>query len=720
MKKMLFTLALCAVTVACLAIPAKPGQWKTIRLADGTEVRAELRGDEFLSYWQAADGTRYVMEENESYVVADFAALQRQAMERREAVWAPRRAGGRQARRVGEPTALTTGTHKGIIILVQYQDKAFQEENTRDYFDAFINTTGYSDNNGFVGSVHDYFIDNSNGLFDLTFDVFGPYTLSHTYSYYGRNSGGNKDQRASEMIREACQLADDDVDFTQYDWDGDGEVEEVFVVYAGKGEADGGDANTIWPHMSSIWAQFDGVRVSTYACGSELNGGGIIDGIGTICHEYSHCLGLPDLYDVEYGGNYGMAVWSLMDAGSYNGNGFIPSGYSGYDKMFVGWQQPIELTEAITVTGIQALSEGGNTYIVYNDNYSDEYYIIENRQRTKWDAGQYGNGVLITHVDYDETLWSWNRVNSNINYYGVSNDHQRCTIIPADNNTGLSYADQLAGDLYPYGDKDSLTIHSTPQATLYNTNSYGDKLFYIAISDIAHSGGLASFKFALTEPYVEPVEPFDGFFYESFNRCNGRGGNGNVWGGSLVGVASLSPDNTGWTGNIYGANECASVGSKSGNTIYPGETTTPAFDIDGDVTLSFRAAPWRSDATSLQLSVTGDATLSKTTFTLTDQAWTDFAVKLSGTGSVQLTFTGQGRFFLDEVKAVAYQEGDVIDEPDDPEDPEDPVDPTAIRSVVSAPQADGRIYTLDGRYAGSNALLLRPGIYIRNGKKFVK
>ena len=175
----------------------------------------------------------------------------------------------------------------------------------------------------------DYYHDQSYGKFNLVFDVVGPVNLDKSFVYYGRNFGED-DLNAPEMIIECCQAVDDEVDFSEYDWDGDGVVEEVFVLYAGYGEATSGGANTIWPHMwslsdasnynNNVPKEFilDGVFIDIYACSNELYSyaGTTEMGLGVICHEFSHCLGFPDLYDTSYGGNFGMDDWDILDGGS--------------------------------------------------------------------------------------------------------------------------------------------------------------------------------------------------------------------------------------------------------------------------------------------------------------------------------------------------------------------------------------------------------------------
>ena len=469
------------------AVPARRGQWKTLRLKDGTEVRAQLMGDEILHYWQDADGRKYVCTGDEE--------VYERATPQFEAKRGARSARRMQSRRRMESANNYIGKKKGLVILAQYPNKKFAWDSDSLMFTRLLNERGFKDGY-FKGSVKDYFYDQSGGLFELDFDVFGPVTLPQNYGYYGRDAGEEGDDvRPGEMIIDACELVDNQVDFADYDWNGDGYVDQVFVVYAGMGQADGGTASTIWPHEWTLWdavghtLRLDGVDINTYACGNELDGNEKLAGIGTICHEFSHCLGLPDMYDTRpNGNNYGMGPWDLMDQGSYNGDGYRPAGYTSYEKMVCGWQEPIVLSTSTEVNGMKPLSEGGNSYIIYNDNFIDEYYLLENRQRTGWDADLYAQGMLILHVDYDPYAWEQNIVNN-------EPSHQRCTIIHADNSDGWSYRD-LKGDLYPYQKNDSLSNESFPRASLFNKNKDGSLLMNKAVLNITQNADKTmSFKF---------------------------------------------------------------------------------------------------------------------------------------------------------------------------------------------------------------------------------
>ena len=764
MKKVLSTLLLVFITVAAMAVPAKKGLWKTITLENGQEVKALLKGDEFGHYWHAIDGKRYVAVEGqyreETPEMRQMAASRRvQAQQRRMARLPKKAANG--VRRASEAHL---NQKKGLILLVNFKDVKFQEENNQAFYNNVANTPGYTDENGFQGSVADYFKDQSRGKFELTFDVVGPVTVSKNAKYYGENDANGEDKHPEEMVVEAVKLAKDQVtNWNQYDWDGNGEVDQVMIIYAGEGEADGGAESTIWPHEWQLqyvnldFEVVDGLKINTYAVANEGSvqqdyWTGIeyfaVNGIGTICHEFSHCLGLPDMYDTGYGGYYGMGAWSLMDSGSYNGDGFIPSGYTSYDKYCIGWIEPTELTTATEVNDMHAVNESDDVYIIKNAAHPDEYYLIESRQKKGWDAETPAKGMLILHVDYDPDIWLYNLVNSNSDgSYGLPvNDHQRCTIFHADgvdktgeiydkindiiekmeNASGSAYdklEDQyydlwdqydadVKGDVYPQEGNKQLTNTSKPRAFLYNKNSDGCKLMNISITDITqNANGTMAFKFApdnsgteegdntvygystTTKPDVEGA-----LFYESFDMCDGKGGNDGMWSGQIA-TGQFNTDNEGWTAEKgYGANECAKFGTSS----IAGSATTPAFAMNGTGVLTFRAGAWnaKNDETTLNVSVS-NGTISVTSVEMEKGNFTDYEATITATGNVKITFeSAKGRFFLDE---VLVKESTT----------------TAIRTVDTTANQTTRIYSLDGRYAGSDSQLLRRGIYIVNGRKVV-
>ena len=275
-------------------------------------------------------------------------------------------------------------------------------------------------------------------------------------------------------------------------------MEQVVVIYAGQGEANGGGKTAIWPHEWELtesdygkYLQLDKVRISTYACSSELSSPTRIDGIGTICHEFSHCLGLPDMYDEDQK-NYGMGYWDIMDNGCYNGNGFQPAGFTAYEKMYCGWLEPTVLSRDTLISGVEPLSEGGEAFIIYNDAHPDEFFMLENRQMTSWDKSLPGSGLLVYHVDYNADAWFWNVVNSYTTYYDIynkeyENDHERCSVVQADNNKS-KLPKGLAGDTYPYQLNDSLTAFSKPATTLFHEDLQGNQKLQVAVMNIRKNG----------------------------------------------------------------------------------------------------------------------------------------------------------------------------------------------------------------------------------------
>ena len=518
MKKLYLMLSmLFAFGTAANAVPAKKLQ-KVITLANGTQVSVELRGDEYLSWWEGTDGTAYRTTATDENV---FEAFDLEAQKPAAAARRARTEQGRVARLARVKNSLKgaddkmrglggdhityKGVKKGLVVLVDFKNKKFADGHDLEYYKNVINGKDFSDEEeGYVGSVRDYFLAQSNGQFELDFDVVGPVTMSKNYGYYGNDGAYQKDEKVYEMIKEACDGIKDQVNLKNYDWDGDGEADQVFFLYAGLGQASGGSAGTIWPHESELRYWPCGVlsyptgKINTYACANELqpetqgSSRYISAGIGTICHEFSHCLGFADMYDTTGGGGYGMSVFDVMDQGSYNGNGFVPCNYTAFERIYAGWVEPIELIDPATVKDMKSVSDYGRPFIMYNYKNTNEYFLLENRQNTGWDKGLYGsNGLLIVHVNYVPSRWANNSVNSSAEKILC------CTVVNADGsreNTQYS----LQGDLYPYEVKgvtmnDEFTDYSEPAAKLYNKNSDNSYALGIPITKIKRSKGSVSF-----------------------------------------------------------------------------------------------------------------------------------------------------------------------------------------------------------------------------------
>lgn len=517
MKKLYLMLSmLFAFGAAANAVPAKKLQ-KVITLTNGTQVSVELRGDEYLSWWEGTDGTAYRATADENVFEAFDLEAQKPAAAARRA----RAEQGRVARLARVKNSLKgaddkmrglggdhityKGVKKGLVVLVDFKNKKFADGHDLEYYKNVINGKDFSDEEeGYVGSVRDYFLAQSNGQFELDFDVVGPVTMSKNYGYYGNDGAYQKDEKVYEMIKEASDGIQDKVNLKDYDWDGDGEADQVFFLYAGLGQASGGSASTVWPHESELryWPcgvlSYSTGKINTYACANELqpetqgSSRYISAGIGTICHEFSHCLGFADMYDTTGGGGYGMSVFDVMDQGSYNGNGFVPCNYTAFERIYAGWVEAIELESPATVKDMKSVSDYGRPFIMYNYKNTNEYFLMENRQNTGWDKGLYGsNGLLIVHVNYVPSRWANNSVNSS------AEKIQCCTVVNADGsreNTQYS----LQGDLYPYEVKgvtmnDEFTDESEPAAKLYTKNSDNSYALGIPITQIKRSKGSVSF-----------------------------------------------------------------------------------------------------------------------------------------------------------------------------------------------------------------------------------
>lgn len=500
-------MAVWMTAMMAMAVPAKRVK-RTITLGDGCVKEVVLRGDERVHFYEDADGQAFVQHPDGRFVREEKSVLearwQQRMKEQQQRLALRRESRSRQVvtRAWGDATNPVSGRKKGLVILVNFSDVKMQEMYGNAFFNDFFNKVGFSEN-GMAGSVHDFFYESSYGKLDLDFDVVGPVTVSKGMAYYGQNDSDGMDLHPAEMVIEACRKADElGTDFKQYDWDGDGYVDQVFVVYAGYSEASGASENTIWPHEYDLNSAhyygdgsgtllLDGVRVNTYAVSSELAGsrGTTADGIGTACHEFSHCLCLPDLYDTDTAVNFGMDAWSVMDYGCYSGQsgiGECPTAYTSYERMYCGWLTPVELKEPQNIQGLKALATNPEAYILYNEANRNEYYLLENRQQEGFHRYDPGHGLLVIHVDFNKNVWINNSVNN-------TSTHQRVTVIPADN---VLSSGSLRGDVWPgTSGNTSLTDNSKPAATLYNANTDGRMLMGKPIEQITERKGLVSFVF---------------------------------------------------------------------------------------------------------------------------------------------------------------------------------------------------------------------------------
>lgn len=415
------------------AVVAKPGLIEAAQ-PDGTTLSIRLEGNEDLHFAYAEDGTLLTEDENGFYVPA----TDNEIAEKRRQNALKRRSG---------PGLMyddfpAYGERRALVILVQFTNRKFTINNPKDFYTRMLNENGFSDSNS-TGSARDYFIASSDSIFRPVFDVYGPVTVPNDYSYYGKNDFFGNDSQPERMVIDACNLLDEEIDFTLYDCDGNGVVDNIYIFYAGYGEADGGGANTIWPHSwdlskkYSLAYVYDGVKIDHYACSNELQRmGNRPDGIGTFCHEFGHVLGLPDLYSTMSTGAFTPYTWTIMDSGSYNNNSRTPPYYSSFEKYALGWIEPETLDEGEKT--LLPLGDSNRAFIVRTSS-ENEYYLLENRQKKGFDTYLPGHGMLIWHIDYNRSIWVNNMVN-------VMTNHQYVDLIEAD---GERLNQNRDGDSFP-------------------------------------------------------------------------------------------------------------------------------------------------------------------------------------------------------------------------------------------------------------------------------
>lgn len=573
-------IGLLLTTITAGAVKMKTGT-TVVRQSDGTNITVRAFGDEDLCYFMANDGTLLYQDGVDFYIAEvgsngqllptkilahDPAARNNTeklaAKEQNRKLFFSSIKNLAKANRIKrEPMAEDntlfphTGSQKIPVILVEFSDVPFTVSNPKETFNKYLNgkelfnktddpEMGYfNSKGGFVGnygSVGRYFSDMSFGKFTPEFDVYGPLKLSKTLKDYGAGYSAQEDMNG--LLADACSAVDEDVDFSQYDSNNDGNIDLVYIIYAGYSQSiTGNSTDCIHPKSGvvNVSLTFDGKKLLRYGVNNELNGtpettaalgGPMINGIGLFCHEFSHCMGLPDLYPsagstAEQLINQNMDYWSLMDAGEYTYNGYRPTEYTAWERERFGWMDIETLSEAANIE-LSPLSEGGKAYRIVNDKdkTGHEYYIVENVQQKGWNKRVFGSGMMVTHVDYDDYYFSLGgcKVNSTVG-------HPRMTVMPADGMfvseyhigetikessdatvkeinaplvekyggqefTSALYKAEAAGDLFPgTANTTSLTDTSSPIKAWTYTGETMEK----PITDIAMNAetGIVSFKF---------------------------------------------------------------------------------------------------------------------------------------------------------------------------------------------------------------------------------
>ena len=497
MNKLIKSLAAAVIGMAAVAtsLQAAPALRKpvTIQQPNGTSITIVQQGDEWCHWVTDLEGQLLVTDAEGNYHVAnakekaEWEKTKARNLERRDEINSKRleqlhngRKGAPAITQPGENHAASfpsKGQIHGLIVLVEYSDVEFKNDSatTMQHYQDMINKEGYNEYSH-QGSAHDFFYQNSMGQFDPQFDIYGPIKLEHNRKYYGGNGYWDSDQRPHEMIIEACEQLDSLVDFSIYDNNGDGIIDFVFAFYAGPGEHADGGKDCIWPHAWDVnygsWEShyFDGVQLASYACSCETIYNQY-DGVGTFCHEFTHVLGLPDIYDVNYSYNtFTPGDFDVLDAGSYNGetSGSCPAGVNTYERYELGWIEP----EPLNPGSLDTLTYLGNSnrakILPVKSSTSDprdgEYYLFENRQKVGWDSYLPGHGMLVWHIDYQEDKWNANNVNT-------TSYHQGVDIIEADNSQS-DYS--RSGDPFP-GSSGNSKFNATSKPALLaweNHNSH--------------------------------------------------------------------------------------------------------------------------------------------------------------------------------------------------------------------------------------------------------
>ena len=704
MRKILSFIICLLFAITLYAAPAnrKP---ILVKQSDGTTLSVVMQGDEALHFYTTLDGKYVVKGENGDFFYAIYSiedgfvstgTLAHDAANRTETEKELLSAidyeaikndvvkthSERSAQYVNSfatraaSNIVTTGEVLVPVLLVEFQDTKFSFK--KEDLDRKFNEKGYDyeftpAGIRSYGSIRDYFIAQSDSMFLPTFVMTDIVTLPNKMAYYGGNNSYGNDKNPYAMIVDGITAADASMDFSEFDNDGDGKVDYVLCIYAGYSEANKASANAVWPHKSSlmlkgITKKADGVSVDIYACAAELylnenyekDFGKWLDGVGAICHEFSHCLGLVDVYDVsKTSGNWCMQDWDLMDYGNFAGEGYLPVGYNSFQKESCGWKK-MEVLDKKGKYSMKPQTQGGVGYKIVNDANSNEYFILENRKREGWDQWLAADGMMIIHVDYNSTAWNNNKVNT-------TGGHPKFQIVPADNDLTVytdanseKFYESIAGDLWPGKmNNNEFSNTSLPAAKVF-TGGYLNK----PVTNIKYENYVASFNFMggeVATPVVMPAtEVTDNSFVanwstvefateylvelyrleatdkndgdvavlveEDFLKCN----KSNT---AIQNDMDTYMQNPGWIGsNIYSENGILCIGSLNNS----GMLATPKFNVAGDVSITLKANKYNSNATFIKLLVEVVDALGVVIF----------SKEISAAGTFDLSVAVDGEFFV--------------------------------------------------------------------------
>lgn len=545
-------LMLCSLTTWAAKAVSIPVQ---VRQADGSVITVILRGDEHINWYTTLDGVLLVQGADNNYYIGKVEksgnliatkqlaheALTRSQAERnliakqdKDKFFAYVNKIAEESENAYDNSPLTrgpiidsgykgvpyfphTGSPKALVILAEFQDTTFTIQDTKEIFTNYLTNEGhftetrYGQNQNYKG-VRGYFKDCSYGQFTPEFDVVGPIKLPKEQTYYGEG-----DDNIEALMEDACSAIDSIVNFAEYDANNDGMVDLVYVIYAGHSANYGGNKSTdIWPKSGTVNISntYDGKRIRRYGVSNELAGKENkkkekekINGIGLFCHEFSHTLGLPDIYAIDKKAknqnDQGMEFWDLMDGGTEVRNGRVPASYLAWEREVMGWMKIDELKNDSSIKNLKSIDNGGKAYKIVNPNDSNEYIVLQSIQKGPWYQGwrdgTYGKGLLAYRISYPS---------NKVNVFDFPNNVKgkpRVIPIPADGKilaadsakgSITTYTQQLNGDLYPYKD-----INKIDEFTMYDGT-----ILKCSISEITEKDGAyeddryVSFKFKNNEP----------------------------------------------------------------------------------------------------------------------------------------------------------------------------------------------------------------------------
>ena len=570
MKKLTFLLLAAIVALNAAAIPAHRGMVQMPQ-PDGTLVTVNLVGDEFYHFNTTADGYTILLNDNGAWVYAQpdgmtlkatqvlahdegsrsademalLATLSKQVVDET----AVAQSHVRRARRSVDLSNFDFANFRGCVILIDFTDRQFATEDPKAFYTEMFSSVGFS---GFhdpisdrdvscPGSVRDYFNDQSNGVFQPPFDVYGPYRAT-----FGSNNTQAKasqcQSRAATIFNNALKAANSEVDFTRYDNNNDGKIDMVYFLVAGFSSSySGNNEGYLWPHASNLsnaFSYYDGKRADRYASSTEIYGPEsninyqAVEGIGTVCHEFSHVLGLPDFYDTDYekggGQSHHPGGWDIMAGGADYQNGRYPVGYTFFERYALGWAKPTTLKQAGVYT-LNPQNTSREGYILRTP-VNNEFFTIENRQKQGWDTFLPGHGMIVTRVDStNASVWSSNQVNCNPahNYFEML-------------RAGNSPSGDSSSDPFP-GTMGNIMITNETSPSLVTWGGYANAFNIVGITE-NKSDGVITFTAAEEGSLQALVEDFENMPVSTGTTDQNVEGAFATWTFNKAGVRAPGPD----------------------------------------------------------------------------------------------------------------------------------------------------------------------------------